>query len=67
LHESIDLLHELSETATQPGFVYTHRWTLYDVVMWDNRATMHRGRRHSPPGAPRDMRRTTTLDSPVTA
>jgi alpha-ketoglutarate-dependent 2,4-dichlorophenoxyacetate dioxygenase len=61
-YESIDLLYELTETATRPEFVYTHAWKLYDVVMWDNRVTMHRGRRHSPADAPRDMRRTTTLD-----
>jgi alpha-ketoglutarate-dependent 2,4-dichlorophenoxyacetate dioxygenase len=67
IYESIDLLYELNETATQPNFVYTHHWKLYDVVMWDNRATMHRGRRHSPADAPRDMRRTTTLDTPIAA
>ncbi len=66
-YESIDLLYELTEIATQPAFVYTHRWKLHDAVMWDNRCTMHRGRRHSPPDAPRDMRRTTTLDELVAA
>jgi alpha-ketoglutarate-dependent 2,4-dichlorophenoxyacetate dioxygenase len=66
-YESIDLLYELNEIATQPNFVYTHHWKLYDVVMWDNRVTMHRGRRHSPADAPRDMRRTTTLDTPIAA
>lgn len=65
-HESLDLLYELTEIATGVEFVYTHRWKLNDAVMWDNRVTMHRGRRHSPPDAPRDMRRTTTLDVPVT-
>jgi alpha-ketoglutarate-dependent 2,4-dichlorophenoxyacetate dioxygenase len=67
IYESIDLLYELTEIATQPDFVYTHRWKLYDIVMWDNRVTMHRGRRHSPATAPRDMRRTTTLDAPIAA
>jgi alpha-ketoglutarate-dependent 2,4-dichlorophenoxyacetate dioxygenase len=67
IYESIDLLYVLNEIATQPNFVYTHHWKLYDVVMWDNRATMHRGRRHSPADAPRDMRRTTTLDTPIAA
>jgi alpha-ketoglutarate-dependent 2,4-dichlorophenoxyacetate dioxygenase len=66
-YESIDLLYELTEIATRPEFVYTHQWKLYDIVMWDNRVTMHRGRRHSPADAPRDMRRTTTLDLPTAA
>ena len=32
------------ETATAPGSSYMHQWRKGDVVMWDNRATMHRGR-----------------------
>ena len=42
--------------------MYTHRWRLYDIVMWDNRVTMHRARRHSPETDPRDMRRVSVLD-----
>ena len=57
--EGIDLLHELVEWATQPPGVYTHDWQLGDLVMWDNRFTMHRARRHYPETAVRDMRRTT--------
>jgi alpha-ketoglutarate-dependent 2,4-dichlorophenoxyacetate dioxygenase len=38
------LLEELIAFATQPQFVYQHRWTVGDLVMWDNRCTMHRGR-----------------------
>jgi alpha-ketoglutarate-dependent 2,4-dichlorophenoxyacetate dioxygenase len=57
--EGIDLLHELIEWATQPENVYTHRWQLGDLVMWDNRFTMHRARRHYPETEVRDMRRTT--------
>lgn len=38
------LLAELMAHATAPGTVYAHRWRQGDVVMWDNRATMHRGR-----------------------
>jgi len=38
------LLDELMEAATTPGTSYVHRWRSGDVVMWDNRATMHRGR-----------------------
>jgi alpha-ketoglutarate-dependent 2,4-dichlorophenoxyacetate dioxygenase len=38
------LLTELIDAATAPGFSYTHTWRKGDVVMWDNRATLHRGR-----------------------
>jgi alpha-ketoglutarate-dependent 2,4-dichlorophenoxyacetate dioxygenase len=62
LPEGLDLLHELTEIATQPQFVYTHRWQVGDLVMWDNRVTMHRARRHFPETAPRDLRRTTIED-----
>jgi alpha-ketoglutarate-dependent 2,4-dichlorophenoxyacetate dioxygenase len=37
------LLNELMEAATAPGASYIHSWRSGDVVMWDNRATMHRG------------------------
>ena len=60
--ESYDLINELTEFATQPQFVYTHAWRLFDIVMWDNRVTMHRARRHSPETDPRDMRRVSVLD-----
>jgi alpha-ketoglutarate-dependent 2,4-dichlorophenoxyacetate dioxygenase len=39
-----ELLAELTEVATTPGASYLHSWRKGDVVMWDNRATMHRGR-----------------------
>jgi alpha-ketoglutarate-dependent 2,4-dichlorophenoxyacetate dioxygenase len=38
------LIAELTEAATAPGSSYTHAWRQGDVVMWDNRATLHRGR-----------------------
>jgi alpha-ketoglutarate-dependent 2,4-dichlorophenoxyacetate dioxygenase len=38
------LIAELMAAATAPGVSYAHRWRPGDVVMWDNRATMHRGR-----------------------
>jgi len=38
------LIDELMEAATAPGTSYLHQWRAGDVVMWDNRATMHRGR-----------------------
>ena len=52
------LLRDLNEHATQPEFVYVHKWTLHDLVMWDNRQTMHRVRRYDQ-SQPRDMRRAT--------
>ena len=52
------LLRDLNEHATQPAFVYAHRWVPGDLVMWDNRQMMHRVRRYDD-DRPRDMRRTT--------
>lgn len=52
------LLRDLTEHATQPAFVYVHRWRQWDFVMWDNQRTMHRVRRYDD-NHPRDMRRTT--------
>ncbi|MEQ8229657.1 MAG: TauD/TfdA family dioxygenase [Rhodospirillales bacterium] len=55
------ILMDLNEHATQPKYVYSHQWQAGDVVMWDNRCTMHRGRWHDPNDI-RDMRRTTISD-----
>jgi alpha-ketoglutarate-dependent 2,4-dichlorophenoxyacetate dioxygenase len=55
------LAAELIEHATQPAFVHTHTWKPGDLVIWDNRATLHRGRRYNL-SARRDLRRTTTLE-----
>ncbi len=55
------LIAELLEHATQRQFVYRHQWRTGDYVMWDNRATLHRGRRYDLT-ARRDLRRTTTLE-----
>ncbi|WP_454874054.1 TauD/TfdA dioxygenase family protein [Paraburkholderia xenovorans] len=63
--EGRDLLRELMEFATQPQFVYTHKWHERDLVMWDNRALMHRGRRHIPDTDPREMHRATVMDDPA--
>jgi alpha-ketoglutarate-dependent 2,4-dichlorophenoxyacetate dioxygenase len=51
-------LRDLIDHATQPQFVYSHEWRQYDLVMWDNRQTMHRARRFDRHEV-RDMRRTT--------
>ena len=55
------LLMDLIEHATQPRFVYTHRWRAGDLVMWDNRCTMHRAREYDETKV-RDMHRTTVSD-----
>ena len=55
------LLRDLDEHATRREFVYSHNWRVGDLVIWDNRCTMHRGRPHDE-NAPRDLRRATTLD-----
>ncbi|MDP7290582.1 MAG: TauD/TfdA family dioxygenase, partial [Phycisphaerae bacterium] len=49
-------------------FVYVHHWRLHDLVMWDNRQTMHRVRRFNETEDIRDVRRTTiSSDGPTTA
>jgi alpha-ketoglutarate-dependent 2,4-dichlorophenoxyacetate dioxygenase len=61
------LLRDLTEHATQPQFVHVHRWTVHDLVMWDNRQTVHRVRRYDQ-SQPRDMRRATIAgDTPTVA
>jgi alpha-ketoglutarate-dependent 2,4-dichlorophenoxyacetate dioxygenase len=55
------LLRELIEHATQRDFVYRHDWRKGDLVIWDNRCTMHRGR-HFDERQVRDLRRVTTRD-----
>jgi alpha-ketoglutarate-dependent 2,4-dichlorophenoxyacetate dioxygenase len=59
------LLRDLNEHATQPQFVYVHTWTVHDLVMWDNRQTMHRVRRYDQ-SQPRDMRRATVAGTAPT-
>ena len=48
--------------ATQRQFVHTHRWRPHDLVMWDNRCTMHRGTDYDDLRWVRDMQRTTVSD-----
>ncbi len=58
-------LRDLTEHATQREFVYSHKWRVGDLVMWDNRQTMHRARRFDR-NEIRDMRRTTLAgDAPL--
>jgi alpha-ketoglutarate-dependent 2,4-dichlorophenoxyacetate dioxygenase len=56
------LIDELIAHATQRQFVYTHRWRLYDLVMWDNRCTMHRGTEFDDLRWKRDVQRATVSD-----
>ena len=63
--EARAFLRDLMEHATQPPFVYSHKWRQYDLVMWDNRQTMHRVTRFDETQV-RDMRRTTVAGDAMT-
>ena len=56
--EARAFLRELTEHATQPQFVYAHKWQVGDMVMWDNRTVMHRATRFDDLKEVRDLRRT---------
>ena len=56
------LLRDLIEHATRLEFVYRHQWRVGDLVIWDNRATMHRARPFDDAKYRRELRRVTTLD-----
>lgn len=58
-------LRDLTEHATQPQFRYVHSWRVGDLVIWDNRATMHRGLYYDDARYKRELRRVTTLDLPL--
>jgi alpha-ketoglutarate-dependent 2,4-dichlorophenoxyacetate dioxygenase len=59
------LLRDLIEHSTRRAFVYRHQWREGDLVIWDNRCTMHRGR-HFDETRVRDLRRVTTRDTAST-
>jgi alpha-ketoglutarate-dependent 2,4-dichlorophenoxyacetate dioxygenase len=59
--EARALLRDLTEHATQRKFIYAHQWRSGDLVMWDNRAMMHRARRYDPSEV-RELHRTTVAD-----
>jgi len=61
VEEGRGLIEELIAFATQPQFVYRHRWTVGDLVIWDNRCTMHRGRPYDDTQR-RVLHRTTVAD-----
>ena len=56
------LLRELTEHATQREFVHRHRWRVGDLLIWDNRCTMHRATPFDDANERRELRRVTTLD-----
>ena len=65
--EARALLRDLIEHATQREFVHAHHWRRHDLVIWDNRQTMHRARRYPETLEVRDMRRTTIAGDGPTA
>ncbi|MBI4610887.1 MAG: TauD/TfdA family dioxygenase [Candidatus Rokubacteria bacterium] len=68
VEEGPTLLRELLEFATQPRFVYRHTWRVLDLVMWDNRCVLHRGRPWDQTRHRRVMHRTTVAgDGPTAA
>lgn len=64
--EAMVLFRELVELATASKYVYSHKWNQFDLVMWDNRCTMHRARPYDDKNFKRDMRRMTLMDSAPT-
>ncbi|MEN0074881.1 MAG: TauD/TfdA family dioxygenase [Paracraurococcus sp.] len=60
--EAMMMIRNLTEFATQRQFVYSHKWRQWDLLMWDNRTTMHRARPFEDHKYPRDMRRVTLTD-----
>lgn len=61
--EANALIDRLIEHATQRAFVYTHRWRTNDLVMWDNRCTMHRGTEFDDLRFKRDVQRATVAEA----
>lgn len=64
--EAMVLIRDLAEHATQREFVYRHTWRPHDLVIWDNRCTMHRARAFDDRQFKRDLRRLTLQDSAPT-
>ena len=61
--ESQALIEELIAFATQPHFVYAHQWRQGDILIWDNRCTLHRGTEYDYRRHKRDMRRATVNEA----
>lgn len=64
--EARAFIRDLTEHATQPRFTHAHQWRVNDLVMWDNRTTMHRARRYQDLQDVRDLRRTSIKGTGVT-
>ena len=62
VEEGRTLLEELIEFATQPCFIYAHKWRVGDLLIWDNRCTLHRATPYQSTTHVRDLRRTTIID-----
>jgi alpha-ketoglutarate-dependent 2,4-dichlorophenoxyacetate dioxygenase len=65
--EARAFIRDLTEHATQRCFVHAHVWRPWDLVIWDNRTTMHRARRYDDLREIRDMRRSTIRGDAMTA
>ena len=65
--EARAFISDLTEHATQRRFVHAHVWRPWDLVIWDNRTTMHRARRYDDLREIRDMRRSTIRGDAMTA
>lgn len=65
--EARAFIRDLMEHATQPQFAHAHRWRVGDLVMWDNRTTMHRATRFKDLQEVRDLRRTSIKGTGLTA
>jgi alpha-ketoglutarate-dependent 2,4-dichlorophenoxyacetate dioxygenase len=65
--EARAFIRDLTEHATQPQFTHAHQWRVNDLVMWDNRTTMHRARRYRDLQEVRDLRRTSIKGIGLTA
>jgi alpha-ketoglutarate-dependent 2,4-dichlorophenoxyacetate dioxygenase len=64
--EARAFIRDLTEHATQPQFTHAHQWRVNDLVMWDNRTTMHRARRYRDLQEVRDLRRTSIKGTGMT-
>ena len=65
--ESRGLIERIMNHCTEPRFVYDHAWRAGDLVMWDNRATVHRGTEYDTALEPRVVRRTVVRGEAVIA
>jgi alpha-ketoglutarate-dependent 2,4-dichlorophenoxyacetate dioxygenase len=64
--EARTFIRDLTEHATQPQFTHAHVWRVNDLVMWNNRTTMHRARRYRDLQEVRDLRRTSIKGTGLT-